>query len=158
MDEHRYPGVELAYPFAVESYELAVKRFEVMDSRIQTLLALFVTVSLAVLLFLKDNATTLTSWWLWIAAICFLAAVALGIYGRLTGTLKAINPKILYEKFLHRPKWEFQKAFIYWAGVNYESNIVQIEQKHRIAVFMTLLFCLEVICLAGWVSSLHGYQ
>lgn len=154
--ERNYPGVELAYPFAVQSYELAVKRFEVMDSRIQTLLALFVTVSLGALVLICDKGSNLTSYWLLFAAVSFVAAISLGTCGRLMGILKAIDPQMLYEKFLHRPKWEFQKDFIYWAGINYKSNRVQIERKHRIAVFMTFLFCLEVICLAGWVLSGGG--
>ena len=122
----QYPGVELAYPFAVECYELALKRFEVMDARIHTLLTLFVSISLALPVAIRAIGYSFTSWWLYLAAMSFIGATILGIYGRLTGTLKVIDPQQLYQKFLHRGDWEFKKDFIYWAGEHYQANRTQI--------------------------------
>lgn len=157
MGEKTYPGVEFAYPFAVESYELALNRFEAMDSRIETLLAVFVTATLAVPVLITAKGLSVASYWLWAATASFIASIVIGLCGRLIGSLKVVDPQQLYEKFLHLPKWEFQKDFIYWAGQNYQSNRVQVERKHRLAVLMTFSFILEVLFLGVWGAALHGY-
>ena len=42
-----FPSVHLAYPVAMEAYEWAARRMDTMDSRIQTILALGTSLSVA---------------------------------------------------------------------------------------------------------------
>src|SRR5207248_11768290 len=46
--ESQYPGIEFAYPIAVNSYEVALKRLDSIDGRLQTMLAFIVAVSAVV--------------------------------------------------------------------------------------------------------------
>jgi hypothetical protein len=147
-----YPGVELAYGFAVESYGQSQKRFEAWDDRLQTLTALIVGISLAFPAVMNPEKRNFASWWFKVAFGVFLLVIGLGIYGRLAGKLKLVDPQRLYQKFLHLGDWEFKKTFIYFAGENYSANLDQISRKHHIAVAMSFLFFLEVALLVAWAA------
>jgi hypothetical protein len=46
--EEKYPSVDLAYTLALASYDLIQKRLDIIDTRLQTLIALIATVSLPI--------------------------------------------------------------------------------------------------------------
>lgn len=44
----KYPSVELAYPFVKDSYDVLLKRIDALDGKIQTVISLALTVTLAI--------------------------------------------------------------------------------------------------------------
>ena len=147
-----YPSVELAYDFAVQSYDIALNRYDAWDARIQNLLSLGVTLTLAIPFGGSALGYGFRSIWFVLAMTTFAAGLALGIYGRLVGVLKIVDPEQLYNKMLGLSMWEFKKDFIFWAGKNYQSNRALIDQKARIALVIASLFFLEGLWVALWVS------
>jgi hypothetical protein len=149
-EETKYPGVDLAYPLAVQSYDLAWKRFDAWDGRLQTLLSMYVTVTLAVPLAAHALNLKFTSLWFWLAAFAFLGTFVFGICGRLFGKIIDTDPSSLYKGFLHYSEWEFKKEFLCWAAENHPKNKKTIARKHHIAVIMTACFILEIFFVAFW--------
>ena len=155
MTENKYaeePSVDLAYPFAVESYAIATKRYDAWDLKIQTLLSLGVTLTLAIPIGGKALGFGFYSVWFALAMITFVTAIGLGLYGRLSGKLKIIDPKTLYDHFLTHTELEFKRDMILWAGRNYTANRAIIDCMHRISVIITFLFILETLWVALWVA------
>ncbi|HEX8163118.1 MAG TPA: hypothetical protein VF538_14710 [Pyrinomonadaceae bacterium] len=148
--EQQYPSVDLAYKFAVDSYDIALKRLDMMDTRIQTLLAFATTVSLAVSTALVGKGAKFASAGLAPAAAAYVLGVVVGFYARLTGDVIVLNPKHLFDQWLHYSEWEFKKNFIYYAGENFEHNAEQINRKGRLALLASILFLLETGLLAIW--------
>ncbi|MDM7994653.1 MAG: hypothetical protein QUT30_03095 [Acidobacteriota bacterium] len=146
-DLREYPGVALAYPIALESYQWAVKRFDAIDSKIQTMLGLGISFTLAApIAFSALRLQTHNGWF--IAAIClFIFAFAAGIIGRIKGRLMIITPAVLYNDWLHFPEAEFQKNLIFFAGQHLNANIHLIALKQRFLVASTIIFSLEALCL-----------
>ena len=146
-----WPGVKLAYDFVLPSYQWAITRFEAVDSRIQTLQAFIVTVTLGlptIATFIVKNIQ-FTSWWFIMACILAMTAVVIGVIGRSWGGITLVHPNILYEKWLHREEWEFQKDMLYFAAEHFEENASLVNWKGRLITIMTILFLLEV----SWSSK-----
>lgn len=150
-----YPGVELAYPLAVSSYEVALKRFDAMDGRLQTILAFIVATSAAVPTLaagrLAPERIHYKSWYFCGAAICFVLAVIGGALARLFGRLRVLVPRKAFNHWLHKPDWEFKMDFINQAAHDFERNSTIIERKWRCSVAITLLFFVQTVLLAAWV-------
>src|SRR5688572_21643982 len=75
QDAETYPGVELAYPIAVASYDVALRRLDVMDGRLQTLMAFIVAVSAAVPSIAANRGIQFRSYWFYAALISFVLAI-----------------------------------------------------------------------------------
>lgn len=151
-EEKKYPGVDLAYPLALESYEWAAKRFDTLDSRIQTILGLGISLTLAVPIALSALKLSINGRWFVAAAVLFVLALSLGTYARLMGKLTVITPEMLYQKWLHLSDWEFKKNLIFFAGEHFNKNRNLLEKRHRFAAAATFIFFLEVLALAVSVS------
>lgn len=149
----QYPSLELAYEFVKSSYDLMVIRFDSANSRIQNLLTWAIGITVAIPLFNKvvNDTGTFKSVWFILALLAFLAVVIIGVVGQRMGSVKLIDPKILYEKHLHYPEWEFKKNLIYWAGENFNSNNKAIEVKSRYLDIITILFGLEIVFSFIWI-------
>jgi hypothetical protein len=111
---------------------------------------LYVTVTLPVPLAAHALRLNFTSLWFALATLAFLGTVLLGVCGRITGKIMAIDPSHLYKGFLHYSDWEFKKEFLCWTAENYPKNQKTIERTHRIAVLMTVCFILEISFVALW--------
>lgn len=146
-----YPGVDLAYELALASYETAQKRLDVLDNRLETLIALGATVSLAVPLIASEKNISFNSIWFYGAVVAFLLAMIVGITARLRGYLKLLHPAVLYDEFLPYPEWEFKKNIIFFAGQHYEENIRLVNRRGRLAVWAAILFLVEMIFVVVWV-------
>jgi hypothetical protein len=96
-----YPSVDLAYKLALASYEFAQKRLDIIDVRLQTLIALGATISLPIPAIAIAKNITLNSWWFILAIVFFSAAIVVGTYARVSGYMKVILPIDLYNKWLH---------------------------------------------------------
>jgi len=153
-----WPGVKLAYDFVLPSYQLAITRFEAADSRIQTLQAFIVTVTLG----LPTIATLIfknipfTSRWFIMACGLAVTAVVIGVIGRSWGGITLVHPQILYEKWLHKQEWEFRKDMLYFAAEHFEQNAALVNRKGLLVTIMTILFLLEAGLLFAWIISARG--
>jgi len=144
--ENEYPSVELAYDFVKSSYDVMTSRFDSANTRMQTLLTWAIGVTAAIPFFNKivGNANTLLSIWFISALLAFVAVVIVGVIGQRMKGVSLIDPKILYEKYLHYSQWEFKKNLIFWAGDSFNTNRKAIEAKSRCIDIMTILFGLEI--------------
>lgn len=152
MDESQYPGVDLAYDIALNSYEWATKRFDAIDARIQTILGVGISLTLAVPVAASTFKLSLNNPFFIGGMLFFLLGLALGTHARLMGEIKLLTPRVLFEKWLRFDAAEFKKNFIYFAGEHMEQNVGVIAAKHRLLVIVTLIFFLELVCLAVAVA------
>lgn len=151
-DQTKFTGVELAYPIALATYETAQKRLDVIDTRIQTLLGIGVTISLPIPVLVRAG---FQSKWFYAAVVCFVTALIVGSVARLRGHIMLPHPTELYDKWLHYSDWEFKKNLIYFAGQHYEANRLLAEQRGRLAAITAVLFLVELVLLAVWASLLR---
>jgi len=153
QDANTYPGVDLAYPIAVASYDVALRRLDVMDGRLQTLMAFIVAVSAAVPSVAANRGIHFRSYWFYAALTSFVIAVAIGTYASLTGKIKVLKPENAFNHWLHKPDWEFKKDFIAYAADDFQANINSVEFKWRCSVFITMLFFVQAVFLSLWVVA-----
>lgn len=132
--EEKYPSVELAYPFAVSAYDVAQKRLDAVDSKLQTLMAVGVSLSLAVPAIAVSKGIHFGSAWFIIASVFFLLAICVGLYARVVGNLRVINPMRIYNHMLHLSQTDFKAEAIYWAGRDFETNRDMIERKAKLVL------------------------
>ena len=144
----KYPGVEFAYQFAIDSYEIAWKRWDAMESRIHGLMALAAALTLAIPTAGKSLGLELNSVWFYLALAAFIGLMGVGFYARSIGSLKVVDPTVHYDKWLHYTEWEFKKNFIYWSGIHYDLNRQTIHRKWRLMVIVMALFTFEVVCIS----------
>jgi hypothetical protein len=150
LNKATYPGVELAYPLAVSSYDVALKRFDAMDGRLQTILAFIVATSAAVPALGAGRIHFQSSYFYW-AVVCFVMAVIGGTLARLLGKVRVLVPRQAFNHWLHKPDWEFKMDFINQAANDFEVNATIIERKWRCSLAITLLFFVQTAFLAAWV-------
>jgi len=146
-----YPGVELAYPLAVNSYDVALKRFDAMDGRLQTILAFIVATSAIVPAVAANRGLHFQSNYFYAAFACFIVAVIAGTVGRLFGRIKVLVPREAFNHWLHKPDWEFKMDFIDQAAIDFEINATMIERKWQCSIAITLLFFVQTALAAAWV-------
>jgi hypothetical protein len=151
--ENTYPGVDMAYPLALASYEVTQKRFDAVDNRLQTLIAAGVTISLAVPIVASQRGLDYRTGWFFGAAISFVLAVAVGFFARLWGDLTVINPSHFPETWLHLSSWEFKKDMIYRAGEAFNKNKQTIVTKSRLGIISVILFLCEAILVVAWAVA-----
>ncbi len=153
--ESLWPSVNLANAFVIPSFELARQRLADVESRLQNLIALTSTVTVAAPVVHSSivKPADFTSVWFLLAVGIFLVVVIVGLLSKALGELHVISPKLLYEKYLHFSAWEFQKNILYEAGQSFESNRSLVNVKGRAAVVLTALFCIEMCCLIVWIMQ-----
>lgn len=150
------PGLGLAYEFVQPSYQWALSRFEAGNTRLQTLLAFIVSVSLAFPAFAVSLDATLSfaDERFLLASIAFLAAMAVGIYGRHAGALALMDPgTLLLPDWLELPEAEFKHHALRWAADHFARNVCTIERKWRYASVVLVLFFVEATLLLAWALA-----
>jgi hypothetical protein len=151
--EIEYPSVELAYPFAASAYEVAQKRLDAVDSKLQTLIAAGVSLSLAVPAIAVSKGVHFGSIWFIAGVVFFLAAICIGLYARVTGDLQVINPMRIYNYMLHLSSWDFKIEAVYWAGIDFEKNRNMIERKAKLGTYALIAFLIEAVLVVVWVCQ-----
>jgi hypothetical protein len=149
--EQQYPSVELAYPFAAAAYEVAQKRLDAVDSKLQTLMAVGVSLSLAVPAIVVSRGVRFASVWFIAACVFFLLAICIGLYARVTGDLRVINPMRIYNHMLHLSVSDFKVEAVYWAGKDFETNRDMIERKAKLGTYALIAFLIESALVVVWV-------
>lgn len=151
----KYPGVDLAYEIAVESYDSVVKRIDVMDGRIQTLLAFAATTTAVVPTVAKSIGLSFASRWLYLALITFTLQLLVGLVGRSVGQIRLLEPELFYQRWLHKDSWRFKKDLIYFAGLDFKKNAALLKTRWWFTVLISILFVIEALLLVGWVAFAH---
>ena len=151
-----FPGLDLAYQLAMASYDQITHRYDEVNRRIDGLLTLTSTVTLAAPLIVSatDADASLRSPVLVVVAILFAAVLMLGVAGRgLVGSLRLVSPFDLSNERLRFDETTFKLDAIYWAGEHFEHGMRVVWRKSLMAHAMTALFLAEVVALLVWIGS-----
>ncbi|MCY3602374.1 MAG: hypothetical protein OXH12_04765 [Chloroflexi bacterium] len=151
-----YPGADLAYDIAVESFALAERRRDAVHQRIDVLLSFVTTVTVAAPVIVASvfqrpdfNSPLL------LAAGGVYTLLVLGALGaRLVGSLRQVSPKLLYERWLHLEEPEFKRRMIYWAGEYADEARKLTNLKALAATVMAVLFVVEGALFLAWIVRL----
>lgn len=152
-EEVKYPGVELAYDLAVDACDSIIKRLDVMDGRLQTILAFAATTTAIVPSVANSRGLTFRSNWLYAALSLFIVQLIIGTMSRSFGTLKLIRPRVLWDKWLKKDPWVFRKDFIYFAGQHFDHNAKLLKRRWWLMMIINFLFFIEVLLLILWIAQ-----
>lgn len=155
-DREKWPGTDLAYELAKSSYSIVADRLDSVNRRIQSLVSLSVTITLAVPTIARAVYADVPfeSGWFWGGCLAFLATLCLGAYGRVGGTLDIFDPMVFHQKWLSLEPPEFKRHFTYYAGEAFNENRSLVNRKGNIALTMTILLTIEVGLFLGWLTVL----
>lgn len=156
MDEklvQDFPSVGLAYPLAVASYDLIQKRLDVVDGRLQMLLAFVAPATVGVVVAANGKGVPFASWWFAVAMVSCLLGLGFGIYTRLSDKIVVVDPGVLSQKWLHLSEWQFKRNVIYLSGKHFEVNATVIARKGRYTSLTAIIFLLEALLLGAWVGA-----
>lgn len=149
-----YPGVDLAYDLAVDSYEPLVRRLDAIDGRLQTAMGFAATTMAVVPSVASARNLSFASILFWLAFATLVFIIAVGSHARHYGEIKLLNPAQLenYETWLGYEPWQFKTTFIHWAGEHFQLNKDLIEWKWKRSVAITIAFFVQVVFLVAWVA------
>lgn len=148
-------ALDLAYQFAVDSYEPLVKRIDIMDGRLQTIMGFAATTMALVPSLASARNLSFNSVWFWAAVGVFLLIIGLGTQARHHGEIKMIDPGIFLQEWLDLEPAAFKKFFIEYAGEHWKKNNDLVSWKWGCSVWISILFFLQVGLLVVWVASLR---
>jgi len=151
--ETKWPGVMFAYDYVLPSYQWILTRLEAADTRIQVLMAFAVTLTITVVSvgLSGERSIDLYSVYFLLALLFFGGLIGFGLFTRVWGVVKLIDPNKLYEKWLYKSEWEFKKDMICFAGQDFDCNIKLIKRKSDAFLIMLLLFLMEATLLCMWI-------
>ncbi len=148
-DEKTYPSVGIAYELAIKSYDWVIKRLELMDDRIDKLIALMTGISLALISY---NKTDFQNCFFYYLISAYIVATIAGLKGKHSGQVKIVSPTKLFSQWLHFSQWEFKKNAIYKAGEDYDSMSKTLASKNRWFVTAIIFYMIEIILLTLWIT------
>ena len=148
-----YPGVDLAYDIAVQSYDLAERRWDGVNQRIDVFLSFVTTVTVAAPIVATAvlNNPDFRSPLLIAAGSVYLGLVVIALVVRSLGSLREISPKLLYEGWLHLDEDEFKQRLIFWAGQHADEARRKTYRKALAATFLAGLFVVEGALFLAWL-------
>ncbi len=151
-----YPGTDLAYDIAVESYSLAERRRDAVHQRIDVLLSFVTTVTVGAPVIVASvfEEPNFNSPLLIAAGVVYLLLVVGALGARLVGSLRQISPKLLYERWLHLEEPEFKRRMIYWAGEHADAARKLTNVKALVATILAVLFVAEGALFLAWIVGL----
>lgn len=157
LDAARYPGTDLAYDIAVESYALAERRRDAVHQRIDVLLSFVTTVTVAapVIAVSVFESPRFNSPLLIAAGAVYLGLVLLALVARPLGSLRQISPKLLYEGWLQFEEPDFKRQIIYWAGQHADEARRRTWLLAQLANAMVGLFVAEGTLFLVWLARLE---
>jgi hypothetical protein len=104
----------------------------------------------------SSRSLSFRSFWFWAAFGVFLLILFLGVQARSYGEIILANPnKISIPEWLDLETEAFKKFFIEYAGEHWEKNNNLVTWKWEKAVFLSILFFLQVGLLVAWVMALR---
>ncbi len=150
-DETKYPSVDMAYDLAVQSYDSLHRRWDAINGLFHALLSVAITLALAMPILARALSLSLGTYWALAALGVFVLNVLCCLYGRHSDSLVVINPKTIYDRYLHLSHWEFQKNVTYFAGKDFTTNVKAVKRKWTISLYATVLLCLGVSLVFLWI-------
>jgi hypothetical protein len=147
------PAIDLAFQLAVASQDAVIKRLDSVDGKLQTLLGFAAGLFAGIPAIGSAKGISFNSIWFYLAVIAMALAIVLSFIARLTGTVKMLNPSVLYQKWLNFSEREFKQKFIEYAGKAFETNNAVVYRKWRFTSVVSFILLLEAICLTMWVVS-----
>jgi hypothetical protein len=151
--ETKYPGVELAYDLTVDACDSIIKRLDVMDGRLQTILAFAATTTAIVPSVANSRGLTFRSNWLYAALGLFVVQLLVGTMARTFGSIKLVRPHVLWERWLEKNPWLFKKDFVHFARQHFDHNASLLRRRWWLMLLISLLFFIEVILLVVWIAT-----
>lgn len=158
FDASDYPSIDLAYEIVLPSYDWAIRRLQAVEQRIENLLRLVATVTLAfpVIASATTQGTSLADYATWqgiVTLVLFLTALSIGLAARRYKGIRLIDPDDLFQDHLDKHKDEFKKDFIKFAGEDFQDNIQLIEEKSTFADMIAVSFGIELVFGVWWLLS-----
>lgn len=149
-----YPSVDLAYAIAVNSYDVLMKRLDSVDGRLQTMLALFASVTAVVPAAAAGKGLSFHSKWFYLAITAMAVAVVVTALARWLGKVELLDPsKLNQDWWLKHSEWEFKNYIIQAATEAFIKNDRLITNKWRCGFAVVCIFFLGTTCLTLWVVS-----
>lgn len=148
-----FPGVEHAYPLAIESYKTVRERFDVMEKRGQTLIVFVTTLAAFIVTIATKTGTPKTTIFLIVGFVCYVTSMVFAVLSQLYGKCVVPNPKLLREKTLEWDQWTFKNNLIDWAGRHFEENMKTVEARMQFIVGTIAFGLLSLVSLALWASG-----
>lgn len=150
-----FPSVDLAYQIAIASYDAVVKRVDNIDGRLQTMLALFASVTAVVPVLGAARGLSFHSRWFQAAVVAMVIATLVTAAARLAGQVHLLDPnKLNTDDWLRRSEWEFKNLIIQYAGQAFTVNKKLVSRKWLCTILVTVTFFLGAACLALWAARL----
>jgi hypothetical protein len=149
-----FPSVDLAYAIAVNSYDVLMKRLDSVDGRLQTMLALFASITAIVPAAAAGKGLSFHSKWFYLAIGAMALAVVVAAVARWMGSIKVLDPSMLErDEWLKLSEWEFKNYIIQAAVKAFTKNNRLITLKWRCGVVVAVIFFLGACCLAIWTGG-----
>ena len=139
----------------MRSYAEVASRLNVVDSRLDSIQSVVVTLTLAVptVALAADTDPDFASGWVIAAIVLGGVAVLLGLLARAWSGLILVDPADLYEKWLQSPRVEFKREALYWAGKHFAANSRIVGRKSRVATLISGLLFIEAGLFILWLAS-----
>lgn len=152
-------ALNLAYPLAIESYKEAERRMDVVEKRVQDLLAFAVSVTLAGIALYSSKFNLQNVWFVGAIAL-FATGLAVGAYARLCGSLWQISLNHIFDEFLIFPDSQFKLSMVENAGIHSSENAITVGRKATLTNLSVFIFVLEIgflvaACLSQPTSLTH---
>ena len=154
-----YPSINLAYEIVLPSYDWALRRLQSVEKRIEGLLRLIVTITLAfpVVAAVTSQDASFADFATWQGAVTlalFLTTLVIGLAARRYKGIRLIDPDDLYNQHLHKRCLEFKKDFIKYAGEDFQDNAQVIDDKSTYADMIAVTFMIELVFGILWLLSI----
>src|ERR1019366_5915258 len=117
IEERVMPSsVELAYALAIESFKQSERRLEVVEKRLQEMMAFGVTITLGITAVCAGKGLMLRSVWFESALISCIVAIIIGIATRLYGGLELLTLSKISNSYLGLSQEEFKYSVVKASG------------------------------------------
>ena len=139
----------------MRSYAEVASRLNVVDSRLDSIQSVVVTLTLAVptVALAADTDPDFASGWVIAAIVLGGVAVLLGLLARAWSGLILVNPADLQKHSLHYSPAEFKTGALYWAGKNFEANSRVVRRESRVATLISGLLFVEAGLFILWLAN-----
>jgi hypothetical protein len=146
-------GLDLAYPLAVAAYDVAQARLQVVEKRVQEVLAFGVASTAGVTTFLVGQKYSFKSWWFYVGLGFFAVGAIICIWARTSGTLNLIKPGALHDKYKDLTPEVFKVNFLKCAGQHWDTNVKLINRKGWWTNVAIVSFLCALTALVVWAMA-----
>lgn len=151
--KEEFPGIEFAFPIAMDAYKISRERFDLMEKRGQTLIVFITTIGLAIVtLTSRQTPAPRVSFALVLAVLLYICSLLCALGSQVAGKVIVSDPRLLREKTLTWDEWTFKNNLIDWAGKHYANNLEVIQWRSTLVTGTLLFGIVTLFSLALWAS------